>query len=168
MKKHMISALSVALFAVTSGAAVAGHGHHGGEHDGKHRAHRGAGMHESGDPGRMVGHLTRELDLDETQQQEIDNVVLAARPQMDALRERADANRKAFHELDLDSEHDAKLNALAVEKGAIATEHALLHGRLKADIRAVLTPAQRQQLFDQAQAKRERYQRRQDERSPIE
>ena len=171
MKKQLISALfstlSIALFAATSGAAVAAQGHDGG-HDGKHRSHRGAGMHDAGDPGRMVRHLTRRLELDETQQQKIDNIVSAAEPEMDALQQRADANRLGLQELRTnDSSYDAKLHELAAEKGAIATERALLHGRLKSDINAVLTPEQRSELSDDAERMRDHYQKRKEERSQV-
>jgi Spy/CpxP family protein refolding chaperone len=161
MKQLAITALSIVLFASTSVAATAAHAGDGGSDDHRHRPHFAAGMHEVGDPVRMVKHLTRKLDLDETQQQEIENIVSAARPEIDALRERAEANRKAMHELDVnDGNHDARLNVLASEKGAIATEHALLHGRLKSEINAVLTPEQRQELATSAGKMHERFQKR--------
>ena len=168
MKKQLMRALSlsmsVALFAATSGTAVAGPGHDGGGHDGKHRWHRVAGMHEGG-ADRMVRHLTRALDLDEVQRQKIDNIMTAAKPQMDALRERAETNRKAMHELVIDEDYAARLNDLATEKGVIATEHALLHGQLKAEIDAVLTPEQRAQWSDEAKEKRDRLRKRTGEHS---
>jgi Spy/CpxP family protein refolding chaperone len=147
MKKQAVTALLIVLFAFGAVAATAAHAGEGHSDDCKHRLHFGAGMHEDGDPARMVKHLSDKLDLDQTQQQEIENIVSAARPETDMLRERAEANRQAMHELDInDSNHDARLNALASEKGAIATEQALLHGRLKSEINAVLTPEQRQEL----------------------
>lgn len=168
MKKQLMRALSlsmsVALFAATSGTAVAGPGHDGGGHDGKHRWHRVAGMHEGG-ADRMVRHLTRALDLDEVQRQKIDNIMTAAKPQMDALRERAETNRKAMHELVIDEDYAARLNDLATENGAVATEHALLHGQLKAEIDAVLTPEQRAQWSDEAKEKRDRLRKRTGEHS---
>jgi Spy/CpxP family protein refolding chaperone len=161
MKQLAITALSIVLFASTSVAATVAHAGDDGSDNNKHRPHFAAGMHEDGDPARMVKHLTQKLDLDETQQQEIENIVSAARPEIDALRERAEANRKAMHELDVnDGNHDARLNVLASEKGAIATEHALLHGRLKSEINAVLTPEQRQELAASAGKMHERFQKR--------
>lgn len=160
MKKQLITALSVALLAAASGSAVAARsgaddGHDG--HDRKARFHRG-GHHDAFDPEAMLRYLGRKLELDETQQQEIDNILSAAKPQLDALRERAETNRKAMYELDAgDSNHEAKLNNLAAEKGAIVSEQALLHGRLKADIHAVLTPEQRQELAAKAVKTRDRF-----------
>jgi Spy/CpxP family protein refolding chaperone len=159
-------ALSILLFAlsnVVTTAAQAGDDFHD---DRRLRMHSGAGMHERGDPERMVKHLSRMLDLDQAQQQQIENIVSAAQPEIDALRDRAEANRKAMHELDVnDSDHDARLGALATEKGGIATEQALLHGRLKSDINAVLTPEQRQELAVTAGKTRDRFQKRKEGRS---
>lgn len=160
MKRQLITALSVALLAATSGTAMAAQpeaqdGYD--RHHAKSRFHRGA-RHEAFDPQAMIRHLERKLELDAKQQQEIDNILSAAKPQMDALRERAEANRKAMHELDAgDSNHEAKLNNLAAEKGAIVTEQAMLHGRLKADIHAVLTPEQRQELSTRSGKIRDRF-----------
>ena len=160
MKKHLITALSVALLGATGGTAIAAQpeAHDGHDrHDRKARFHRG-GHHDAFEPQAMIRHLGRKLELDETQQQEIDNILSAAKPEIDALRERAEANRKAMYELDAgDSNHDAKLNNLAAEKGAIVSEQAMLHGRLKADIHAVLTPEQRQELAGTATKMRDRF-----------
>jgi Spy/CpxP family protein refolding chaperone len=153
MKKQVFIALSLSVLALGSVAASAAHGGPGGK-----GLHSGAGLHERGDPVRMVQHLSDKLDLDQTQRQEIENVVSAAKPGMDALRERAEANRKAMHELDInDGNYDTRLNVLASEKGAIATEQVLLHGRLKSEIQAVLTPEQREELTGSAAQMRERF-----------
>ena len=113
----------------------------------------------------MIRHLTHALDLDDVQRQKIDNIMTAAKPQMDALRERAGTNSKAIHELVIGEDYAARLNELATETGAIATEHALLHGRLKAEIDAVLTPEQRAQWSDEAKDERDRLRKRTREQS---
>jgi Spy/CpxP family protein refolding chaperone len=165
MKNQAITALSVGLLAFSGGAAIAAQAD-GDGHEHKYRLHRGAGMHEAVDPARMVKHLTRTLELDQTQQQEVENIVLAAKPEMEALRTRAEANRQAMHDLDVnDSNHDARLNELALEKGAIVSEQALLHGRLKAEINAVLTPEQQQELASKGDQMREHFRKRRDGRS---
>lgn len=52
-----------------------------------------------------------------------------AQPEIDALRDRAESNGEAMHELDVnDSDRDARLGVLATEKGAIATEQARCTG----------------------------------------
>ncbi len=117
-------------------------------HDGK-RHMRGAGHrmnhHQFGDPARMLARMTRHLELDETQSQTISNILEAAKPEIDALRERVQANRNAMHELDVDtSDYGAKLQNLSTEIGALTAEATLLHGRLRADVFAELTPEQRE------------------------
>jgi len=105
--------------------------------------HRAAG--EFGDPERLVKMLTRHLELDDSQSQEVGNVVAAAKPELDALRERLRAARERMHELDVDSpDYGSELQNLATEFGAATTEAALLHGRVRADVLAVLTPEQRE------------------------
>jgi Spy/CpxP family protein refolding chaperone len=100
---------------------------------------------EFGDPTRMLEMMTRHLDLDDTQSQKIGNILDAARPEINALRERAQASRKAMHELDVgDSAYGSNLQNLSTEIGALTAEAALLHGRVRADIFAELTPAQRE------------------------
>lgn len=161
MKKQSFIALSIVVFALGSVAATAAHAGPGSPDERKQRLHLGAGMHERGDPARMVKHLSEKLELDRTQRQEIENIVAATKPEMDALRARAETNRNAMHELDVDdANHDARLSNLASEKGAIATEQALIHGRLKSDINAVLTPEQRQELASRAGKMRDGSQRR--------
>jgi Spy/CpxP family protein refolding chaperone len=161
MNKHLITALSIAIFAATSGGAIAAQaGDHEG-HERKHRFHRAAGMHEGGDPQRMFRHLARSLELDETQQQELENILSAAKPETEALHERAEANRETMRQLDInDSNYHTRLNELAAEKGAIATDRALLHGRLRSEIDAVLTPEQRQELAGKSEEMRHRLEKR--------
>jgi protein CpxP len=99
------------------------------------------------DPERLVQHLSRRLDLDDTQQQALANVVDAAAPEMSELRESARANRDAIRELDVnDPDYDAKLSNLARENGELASTATLLHGRLRAEMNALLTPEQRETL----------------------
>lgn len=166
MKTQLATALSIVVFALGGVAATAAHAGEGHRDDRNHRSHFGTGMHEGGGPERLVKHLTRKLDLDQAQQQQIENIVSAAKPEIGALRDRAAANRNAMHELDINaSNHDARLNVLATEKGAIATEQALLHGRLKSEIHAVLTPEQKQELAASAGKMRDRIQKHHEDRS---
>lgn len=168
MKKQLITALSITLLTATGGTAMGAQpgahdgrpGAHDGDrrHDRKLRFHRGGGHHDAFNPQMMLRHLGKKLELDTTQQQKIDNILSAAKPQLDELRKRAEVNRRAMHELDAsDSNHDAKLNSLAAEQGSIVSEQAMLHGRLKADIHAVLTPEQRQELAEKSKKMRERF-----------
>lgn len=145
MRKQLAAAVAMAAFATTAGVALADQGPDGGER----RLHRAAGMHGVGDAARMVEHLDRALELEDSQRQRIENIVSAARPEMEALRERAGENRKALRELEVsDDGYDTSLSNLSRETGDIAAEMALLHGRMKAEIAEVLTPEQRQKFAE--------------------
>jgi len=158
MKKQLITLVSVALASVSAAAALAAPADGGDGHGGKRHLYGGAGMHGAGDPSRMVEHLTRRLELDQSQRQAVENAVSSLQPEMDALRERAEANRTRLQGLDPGaSDYPARLNELATEKGAVETEQTVLHGRLKADIHAVLTPGQRQQLSEHSKEMRHRF-----------
>ncbi|MCH8071796.1 MAG: periplasmic heavy metal sensor [Proteobacteria bacterium] len=120
--------------------------------DGK-RHMRGAShrMHHDGfgDPARMLEMMTRHLELDDTRSQTIGNILEAAKPDIDALRERVQATRKAMRELDVsDPGYWDKLQTLSTDIGALTSETALLHGRLRADVFAELTPEQRERAAE--------------------
>lgn len=146
MIKKIVAATTAAMLFSTAGTwALA---QDTGDDDGK-REWRGPGhrMHhdEFGDPARMLEMMTRHLDLDESQTQTIGNIFSAAKPQIDALRERGKAARKAMHELDVDDpDYGARLQTLSMEVGAVTSEATLLHGSLRADVFAQLTPEQRE------------------------
>jgi Spy/CpxP family protein refolding chaperone len=111
---------------------------------------RGAGHHwQHGgfdDPSRLVEMLTRRLELDAAQTAQIENIVAAVMPEAAGLRERASASRDAVRSLDVDAaDYGATLQNLSTEIGALASEATLLHGRVRADVYAVLTPEQREQ-----------------------
>lgn len=122
------------------------------EGDGK-RDRRGPGhrMHHDdfGDPTRMLEMMTRHLDLDDSQSQVIGNILAAAKPQIDALRERGQAARQAMFELDVDDpDYGTRLQTLSMEVGAVTSEATLLHGSLRADVFAQLTPEQRERAAE--------------------
>ncbi len=79
------------------------------------------------------------LNLDDVQRQTIRNIVDAAKPEMQALRERIRANREGLNALNA---ADANLQNLAMEKGSLATEQTLLRHRVRNDIAAVLNEEQ--------------------------
>jgi len=129
-----------------------------GDDDGDHDSHSGShpgmrgpagefGMFGMPDPERMVRHISRMLELDDTTTQELTNVVQAAKPQLLALREKARANREAIGATDTTaSDYGVTIHALAVESGQIATETTLLLSQLRLDIHSKLTEEQRQAL----------------------
>ncbi len=142
-------ALAAALLAIGT-FANAGEGDRG-RHHGKPGDHHRQMAHMR-NPERMVERMSEHLGLDETQTQELHNVVLAAKPQMDSLRERGRANRTALKEIDTDApDYEQTIQALAAERGELATEMTLLRSQIRNDIHAKLTPEQIQQL-DEAKA----------------
>lgn len=114
-------------------------------HNGSNYGHRrGMGLR---DPARMVQRLASRLDLDETQEQVIRNITEAAKPEVEALRERARANFTAMRELSTDDpDYSAKLSNLSLENGEIATQGTLLMGRVRAEVTAALTAEQKAEL----------------------
>jgi len=138
------AALALATILV-GGAAAAG------EHDTDHRQSRSAGdgsmLRGDVNAERMISRMSRWLELDEIQEQELRNIGQAAEPELTALRSRAKENRAAIARLVADNANfESELQTLAVENGQIATEITLVTGRLRADIHAALTPEQQQQL----------------------
>ena len=114
-----------------------------------------------GDPTRFVERMARRLDLDDVQEQTIANAVEAAKPEIEALRDRARANRAALRDLDTTSaDYGARLDALSLEQGQLATERTMLMGRLRAELASVLTDEQRAELEALMERGRERRERR--------
>ena len=100
-----------------------------------------------GDPSRLVKRMTRFLELSDTQEQTINNIVDAARPEFQALRERGRASAAAMRDLDTtDPDYSAKLTNLAIANGELATEGTILFGRVRAEVTAELTDEQRERL----------------------
>ncbi len=144
MIKKIVAATTAAMLFTAAGtcALAQDSADDDGKRDGRGPGHR---MHHDdfGDPARMLEMMTRHLDLDESQSQTIGNIFMAAKPQIDALRERGQAARQAMHELDVDdSNYDTRLQTLSMEVGAVTSEATLLHGSLRADVFAQLTPEQ--------------------------
>lgn len=140
--------VSLVLFAV-SGNSLAQDAAGAAGDDGKPRVrHHGSGR-GFGSPEEMIGRIAERLDLDETQQQEVRNIMQAAQPTFASLRERSRANREAFVALDVsDPDYGAKLQDLSAESGELAAALTLVAGQLRADVSAVLTEEQRQMLAE--------------------
>lgn len=123
------------LFAFTS-SALAGPG------DGPRAGFGGPGF-DFPRAGLMLEHMVDHLDLDDAQRQEIENILEAAKPEFEALREAAIANREALEALDpVTASYSADLDAIAAENGRLATEGTLLAVRVRGEVHAVLTDEQ--------------------------
>jgi Spy/CpxP family protein refolding chaperone len=108
----------------------------------------------------MMTMMTRHLDLDDAQSVAIENVINAAKPEIDALRERGKASRDAMRSLDVDSpDYGTSLQNLSSEVGSVTSAATLLMGRLRADIYAELTAEQREQASAGRQGMREHFRR---------
>lgn len=113
------------------------------------------------DPARMIERMTKHLDLDETQQQTVSNIVEAARPEFEALRDKARENRKAMRELETtDPDYSAKLTNLATENGELMASGTILFGRVRAELAAELTDEQRAKLEARMEEGRKRFRHR--------
>ena len=119
-------------------------GGHRGDRE-KRMPHRG--QREGMRPEQMIEMLTRRLELDETQTEQARNIVSAAKPEFDALREKGAANREAMRNLDVDdADYGVKLQNLSAESGELMAASSELRGRMRAEIHAILTPEQREEL----------------------
>lgn len=150
-RKYKTILATMAVLFLAGGAALAQEpGNSGAESSndgdrGKRMAHRG--QRESMRPEHMIRMMTRRLELDDAQAEQVRNIVSGARPEFDALREKGRANREAMRDLDVeDADYDAKLQNLSIESGELATSSAELRGRIRAEIHAILTPEQREEF----------------------
>lgn len=149
-RRHWISVIAILGLASASAGFAQAHGMFG------------AGRHgPDADPTRLLERAKRYLDLDETQEARVENILEAARPEFEALRERAESNRAAIRELDWnDPDQSVRLNDLALESGQIVTDGILLMGRVRSEFVSVLTAEQ----IVEMEATADRWRDRRDER----
>jgi len=157
MKKIYLTAVaSLVALSLTGGLLAAQETHDGiSRHD-----KRGSQMHgpgpDYGGPGAM-GRMAEYLGLDDAQQETVKNIMAAARPEFEALRLRSQENREALRSLDVnDADYGVNLQNLAAQSGELATETALLQGKVRAEIHTVLTPDQQQKMAEGADRLRQR------------
>ena len=110
-----------------------------------------------GGPELMLEHMADHLDLDDTQRTTVRNILEAARPEFQALREQARANRQALQSMDAG---DPAVNDIAVSNGELATQGTLLAHRVRSEVRAVLTDDQIEKLERSRDRMRDAAQRR--------
>ena len=112
-------------------------------------------------PGMMIEHMIDYLELDGTQRDAVRNIVDAAKPEVEALREQGKANRQAIEALDpADPAYSVTLNEIALSNGELATKGTLLFTRIRTEVNAVLTDEQRAKLARGKERMRERLERR--------
>lgn len=162
MTRHRIAA-AAAVLTLAAGLAVAapqggkgGHGDWGGQR---------SGGRMMTNPERIVERITRQVDLDETQEQTIRNILDAAKPEFEALRDRGRNNMTAMRELDpLDADYSAKLDDLSAENGQLVADGTRLIGRVRGEVYAILTAEQITELEAAGDRMRERFRRRRADR----
>jgi len=125
----------------------------GGNELNKH--HRNDMRHQRmGDPTRMLEMMTRHLELDTTQSQQLSNILETAKPEIEDLRNGLRENREAMHSLATDDpDYGVKLQNLAAHNAELATQMTMLHGTLRAEVHALLTPEQQEMLAERADRK---------------
>lgn len=143
MRERLPQLLLTGILALLLGAAWAQSDHHARMFGGHH------GMHGGSEFERLVDHMSGRLELDDTQEQKIRNIIDAAKPEAEALRAEAQANREAMHALDVADEHYyAELQNLATRNGEVVTKLTLLHGRVMAEVSAELSDEQRAEFAE--------------------
>lgn len=119
-------------------------------------AHRGGGPQGFFGPGAdgafpgprlMLEHMADHLDLSDEQRESVRNIMEAAKPEFEALREQLRGNREALESLAIDDPaYSTELNNIAISNGQLATEGTLLFSRVRNEVHAVLTEEQRDKL----------------------
>ncbi len=152
MKKLTIALLAIVPLAVFSTAALAERGGPAGLF---------GGGHGFPGPGLMLEHMADHLDLDDAQRDAVSNILEAAKPEIQALREKARANREALEALDVnDAGYSTELNNIAISNGELATEGTLLFTRIRTEVHAVLSDEQIAKLERSKERMKKRFQER--------
>ena len=112
-------------------------------------------------PELMLEHIADHLELDDTQRESIQNILIAAKPELEALRDQVRSNRETLMELDTnDPAYSTEVNNIAISNGQLATEGTLLATRIRGEVNAVLTDEQRDKLARGKERMRKAMQRR--------
>jgi protein CpxP len=144
MKRKLIIG-TIVLVLITGGLTVASFAR-----GGRHGWHAGWGHGPGGFGPRaemMVEKLADELDLSQTQRNQAFAVLDQARPAMRQARFAIADQRRALRRLNpADADYQTHLKEIADEVGKLAGQMVMLHGELHANLNALLTEEQRQQL----------------------
>lgn len=144
------AALAVPTSAIAQGGPGFGPGGGPGGGPGHFGRHHGP-FEDGGGPGFLehgLPRLTEELDLSDEQVAQIEAIVEAARPEMEAYAEELRTNREAYRESQADPTvfDEQAFRAHAAEQSRIQTEMMVSVQRTKAAVLAQLTPEQLEQL----------------------
>lgn len=159
-RRNLILGITLAALAVGGSAVLAGPGGPGGPGmrgpDGSRHGGFGAGRGGDGPLGPL-GRALHRLDLTDEQRAQIRTVVEAARPQLQQLRGQLRDGRQAFREANPPTTFDeAAIRAHVAAQSAVMADLAVLGAKVRADVLALLTPEQLEEL-ERMRAKREQW-----------
>lgn len=110
-------------------------------------ARDGGGSRGEGRFERRLEHMARELGLSETQRVGVEGIMSAGREQAQPYVEQLKAARESMRPLiEAETLDESAVRALAASKGAAMVELAVIRARGRHQVRALLTPEQREQL----------------------
>jgi protein CpxP len=96
-----------------------------------------------GGPFGMAGLPLRELELTDTQREQVKAVMESHRDEQKAIGDRMQAARKALHDAIAADEFDeAGIRTAAAQVGAVEADAAVLQARIRSEVIALLTPEQ--------------------------
>jgi protein CpxP len=96
-----------------------------------------------GGPFGMAGLPLRELELTDTQREQVKAVMESHRDEQKAIGDRMQPARKALHDaIAADTLDETAIRAAAAQVGAIEADAAVLQAKIRAEIVALLTPEQ--------------------------
>ena len=115
------------------------------KHFGKRGMHRGFGGRGMGrHRGRMMGRMFRQLDLTDAQKEKIQTIMKSSREDSKAIRKQMRTNRMELHKLSENGNfNESKVKKIAKKQGNLHAKMIVQKQKSKAQIHAVLTPAQK-------------------------
>jgi Spy/CpxP family protein refolding chaperone len=91
----------------------------------------------------QVARMAQRLDMSEEQKARLREVLDAARPEADRLADAMVANRQAMKTFrESGTFNEGEIRAIADQKGSVVADMTVLHARVHAQIRDILTPEQ--------------------------
>jgi len=117
-------------------------------------AGKGGPWHRGDFLNRRIAHLTRALDLNDAQQQQVKSLVEAQRPVLKGLMQQMASQRAQMMAATQNGQFDAaKVQAIANQQGQTMANLIVVRQELQSKIYTLLTPEQRTK-FDQMQQRR--------------
>jgi Spy/CpxP family protein refolding chaperone len=128
----------------------------------EHARERGEGMSQRGQRGSMgpernIRMMTRRLELDDTQVEQVKGIYAAVGPELESLREQGRSIRMAMRDLtEDDADYEAKKASLAAERDELEVTAKGLRENIRTEIDTILTPEQREEFAAAMERGRER------------